>query len=423
MKLKFAIAGMLLTTTALGGTALNNQHAQAKSYATVKTNDYMTTAGTKRNVAPTGTNALYTKAGTLKGAKVILTKTQMAKLGSSKYSKDYFRVYKQATTSRNSVYYKVVSFDGKYRGWVYGGKTVNNFNAGIQSVNTTSPLSLDNTVKNTKYYLLNTTAAVTRNYPTMTQYKVSKIMTNPKNYQNVPLTVTDAVTRTREGSTYYYVTSAEHPEINGWIWEGYLYTKDNSNTNMKVFNALSSADVTVDPSQGNADAILRIFYAQNVTTANTYQYDANDKSTENQNKIRAALGDGQRIQNGSAYPDTTVRVTFDANGVAHVTLQGGKQLTISDFTITNGASTDKEAANGAITDFKDKFADETSNYVFTNDTDEEVYESLFGTKEAPKTYTYLDGETKITVSLSVKIIRDSSGNITNVQLTFGDKNK
>lgn len=432
MKLKFAIAGMLLTTTVLGGAALNNQTVQAKSYATVKTNNYMTTPGTKRNVAPTGTNALYTKAGTLKGAKVVLSKAKMAKLGASKHSKDYFRVYKQATTSRNSVYFKVVSFDGQYRGWVYGGKTLNSFNAGIKSVNTTSPLTLDSTIQNNTYYLLNTASAVTRNYPTMTQYGVSKIMTDPQKYQNVPLTVTKAVTRTREGSTYYYITSKDHPEINGWIWEGYLRTKDNSDSNQVIFNALSDNDVSVSPTQGSGDTMFRIFYAQNVTTANAYQYDANDKSETNQNKIKAALGDGQRIQNGSAYPDSVVKVTFDANGKAHVTLQIGTKLTTDkNFTLENKAKeSDKDIAQGALDEFKSTYdsastTNAISENVFTNDTDTEVYKALFGTETAPTRYSYLtnknDVNSQVTVSLSVTITRDANGNISNIHLIFGDK--
>lgn len=195
--------------------------ASAKSYAKAGAYTVLKADATKRNVEATGTNALYTKPGTVKGAKVVASKATMAKLAASKKSADYFRAYGQKTTNRGSVYYRVVTMDGKYRGYVYGGKTADTFAGGVKSAETTvDKTATDTTVGKTVYFANPGKTNVTWTAPKYTQYKASKNVTNTQPFAADALKVTKAATKTREGSLYYYVKDAKNPAISGWIYAG-----------------------------------------------------------------------------------------------------------------------------------------------------------------------------------------------------------
>ncbi|GAY72012.1 S-layer protein [Lentilactobacillus kosonis] len=197
---------------------------------------------TTRNYAPTGSNALYTKAGALKGARQVASTATMSSLSNSKKGNDYFRGYRVAKLSNGSYYMKVVSFDKTYRGWIYVGKTdprsnYSNVAGGLKSVNTTTDTALSADQQTKTYKLANAGTAFesqTFKAPAYTQYKVGRNTTDTSAYADDTFTLSKATKRTREGDTWVYVNDAKNPSVNGWVLESSLKEASDTNTSTGV---------------------------------------------------------------------------------------------------------------------------------------------------------------------------------------------
>ncbi|MFC6182265.1 hypothetical protein [Lactiplantibacillus daowaiensis] len=235
---------LLVTSVAVMGLfAVSAGSQTTASAATIKTKyTKLTTAGSKRNVAANGKYALYTKPGTVKGAKLVASKAQMKKFGTystanqkyyATYSKNqaykgstyYFRAYGYQVTNTGAVYYKVVTMNGKYRGYVYGGKRVGTFAGGIKSAATTTtgtsvPVNWTGSVG---IYA----GGTLWNYVPYTQYGTKKLgHMSDLNSTTIPhlaqFKIDQVATRTREQDTYYHVVSTDSNRLSGWVKSSYI---------------------------------------------------------------------------------------------------------------------------------------------------------------------------------------------------------
>ncbi|WP_353486030.1 hypothetical protein [Apilactobacillus xinyiensis] len=155
-----------------------------------------------------GNNAIYTKPGTVKGARVVASKSDVKSVANS--SRGYFMAYGEAKTSKGVHYYKVVSFDHKYRGWVYAGSA--------KKVDSTTTAT--DTPKNNVVYLKNNVSNTLWDAPKYSAFKTTKAANNNAAIANDQYKVDKAVKLNREGWTYYHVTNQANPNYTGWVWAG-----------------------------------------------------------------------------------------------------------------------------------------------------------------------------------------------------------
>lgn len=314
-----------LAALSFAGVAAVSTTASAKSYATAGAYSTLKTDATKRNVEATGTNALYSKPGTVKGAKVVASKATMAKLASSKKSADYFRAYGVKTTNRGSVYYRVVTMDGKYRGYIYGGKSDTAFAGGIKSANTTTENTTDANIGKTVYFANPGKTNVTWTAPKYTQYKATKNVTNTTPFAGDSLKVTKAATKTREGSLYYYVEDATHPSVSGWI-----YSKAVTTDTKVAFNQATDVKVNfTNDGKTVASGVLQNLLADSTKKAATavgtaVGTDATAKATTVATGATSAWVDTQLQGTGYTYDKTS-----NANAAALLAAKTGDTITLS----------------------------------------------------------------------------------------------
>ena len=319
-----AFAGIVGTTSTT---------ANAATAAKVTSNTTLTTDATSRNVTFTGSNALYTKVGTLKGAKVVATTTTLKKLAASKTGEDNFRAYKVATTNRGSVYYKVVSFDGSYRGWIYGGKSTSAFAGGVASYDTTKVADVPSSLSTTSYYTLAKTDASTNDgttttykAPSWSQYKVGRTVKDASAYKDDLLQVSKAETTSREGDTWVYVTDVTSGKLTGWVKTSALKTST---------DVPASEGVTInytDKATGKVVSSKVIkFVADNATLA-TPTMDVWTSGTTANKESQAAIPAGYSVADGNAWGDISAAksATKGSTLVFYVTANAKKSVGIQD---------------------------------------------------------------------------------------------
>ncbi|GEP25310.1 S-layer protein [Lentilactobacillus diolivorans] len=395
---------------AVAGSA-NAQTASAKSYAKVTSNKALTTDATTRNVNVNGTNAIYTKAGTLKGAKVVATTTTTKALANAQTGKANFRAYRVATTNRGSVYYKVVSFDKQYRGWVYGGKSTSAFAGGVASYATTKDATAPASTNTYKLSSTSTTANTTLfKAPVWTQYKVGravvdgKTLTSTDAYKDAVLTFNKAVTTSREGDTWYQVASVNGSTTNGLVgaWvkaSDVTQTNPQSDTSVRFTFTDPSGNVvkTLDYSKANAKSGETL--GSLTGTNGNYSWSLpTGVATDLQSKINATLNGTGYSYNVSANESTlaqakagsTVTLPVTKGDVVYQTLKP-YVATKDDVTSTHLLTANSKSA-GAFFKGSFKEGDQTidiSQLVHTDDNGNVQSHS----NSLPAVKTYIDGVT------------------------------
>ncbi|MGL0749957.1 GW dipeptide domain-containing protein [Secundilactobacillus paracollinoides] len=319
-----AFAGIVGTTSTT---------ASAKSSAVkVTSSKALTTDATTRNVTFTGTNALYTKPGTAKGAKVVATTTTAKRLAASKNGQDNVRAYRVATTNRGSVYYKVVTFDGAYRGWIYGGKSDTKFDGGIKTFATTTDAKVPSALSTSSYYTLAKTDAsvndgttTTYKAPAWSQYKVGPTVKDASAYKDNLLQVSQAAT-TREGETWVYVTDVTNGKLTGWVKASAL----------KVSNDVPASEgVTINYTDKATGKVVKSavipFKADDATLAKPTM-DVWTSTTAANKESQAAIPAGYSVADGNAWGsiDDARAATKGSTLVLYVTANPKAAVTIGN---------------------------------------------------------------------------------------------
>lgn len=321
-----------MTFSAFVGMAMFNiSVASAKSTTKIVYDRTINKPANSRNVNLTTRNAIYSKPGILKSAKVVATKATTKRLQHSNKDNDNFRAYRIIKTNRGTYYYKIVSFDSHYRGWIYGGKSRTGYYGGVKPFTTVkntsikSPLTPDG---DTNYHIPSSLISETTNTfffqaPKYTQYKVGrkisanhKVISATSKYKDTPFTLVRSIQTTRSGDLWYQIASNDQ-DINGaWIPgnqisnsdvvtsstnsgtnESSTSTSSSTTTNTSIMNsALQIANLAgrTDYFNGNS---LNANYSNNLNLQAAYTQGYNAAASDAQKAKSDAIAD---VKNGMA---------------------------------------------------------------------------------------------------------------------------
>ncbi|UDM32043.1 hypothetical protein [Lentilactobacillus laojiaonis] len=314
--------------------AAGSINADAASYAKVTSNSTMKASV---NVNWNASNALYTKAGTLKGAKVVASKTTLDDLKDSNKGQKNVLAYRVATTNRGSVYYKVVTFDGKYRGWIYGGKSTDKIAGGLTeyaTVKDTKDVEFDGSYYNlTKAGKENNGKETTYKAPAWTTYKVGRTVVDGTSHAKDLLKVTKEATTSREGQKWVYVEDQTDAKFSGWVLDGSL---------TKTTEVPASEGVTVNyvdyknPSKVINSIVMPFVATDKNAAADKQVMDATGMSNGARAKIAAGLQKGYLFSNnGTAVTDAKNGVFADYASAQKVAKGGSVTVYVmQDKTVT-----------------------------------------------------------------------------------------
>ncbi|MCK8607391.1 hypothetical protein [Apilactobacillus ozensis] len=241
-----------------------------------------------------GNNAIYTKPGTVKGARVVASKSDVKSVANS--SKGYFMAYGEAKTSKGAHYYKVVSFDHKYRGWVYAGSAKK-----VDATTTSTDVPSNNLV-----YLKSNVSNTLWDAPKYSAFKTTKLANNNSAIANDQYKVDKAVKLNREGWTYYHVTNQANPSYSGWVWAGATndakptdnfnsvkdikvnFTTNGSVVKSVVFHAYDAGIRTINNGPIDSKSLANnLFSAANGVNGKSFLANALDKSNYTLNDVDA----------------------------------------------------------------------------------------------------------------------------------------
>lgn len=241
----------------------------------------------------------------MKGARVIASKATLSSIANSNVSTNNVRAYRIAVTNRGSIYYKVVTFNGQYRGWIYGGKDDSDFAGGIThytTFNNQSLSSLTTAQQNATYKIANPGTAndgktVTYKSPAWTQYKVGRAITDSTPYANSVFKIDQVGTRTRENDQWvhiYDVNNANSP-ANGWILMSGLAT-----TQAPIADNAIQINL-VDPTN-NSNVVKSVTITRSGAQKGTnFGYYSNGSWTMSQSDISSIQNQIRAALNGTSY--------------------------------------------------------------------------------------------------------------------------